>query len=78
MAELSDFNDFDIEIDQAMANVAKLTRTRGMIKGVFPPEQDAQFKQLFDAVAQLLLATQYLADITREVAVAQSSPRRMP
>ncbi len=65
MATLVDLNEHDNEIDQAMANIAKLTRTRGMIKGVFPPEQDAQFTQLFDAVAHLLLATRYLVSSNR-------------
>jgi hypothetical protein len=61
MDELANLNEFDNEIDQAVKNIATLQRTRGTTRGVFPAEQDAQFKQLFDAVAHILLATQYLA-----------------
>ena len=65
MAGLVNLNEFDNEIDKAVKNVATLQRTRGMTRGIFPPEQDAQFNQLLDAVAQLLLATQYLVDNNR-------------
>ena len=65
MANLADYNEFDNEIDQAMTNVAKLTRTRGTTRGVFPAQQDAQIQQLLDAVAHLLLATKSLGNIDR-------------